>query len=81
MLAGAVQRATVSNPKLHQLDYLWNDNDLLIMHSDGMSARWKLSDYPGLMAADTGVIAAILYRDSKRGHDDTTVLVVRLKAN
>jgi serine phosphatase RsbU (regulator of sigma subunit) len=67
--------------KLQQLEYQWNNGDLLIMHSDGMSTRWKLSDYPGLMAADTGVIAGMLYRDSKRGPDDTTVLVARLNAN
>jgi len=29
--------------------------------------------------ADTGLIAALLYRDGKRGRDDTTVLVVRLQ--
>jgi anti-sigma regulatory factor (Ser/Thr protein kinase) len=67
--------------KLQQLEYQWNNGDLLIMHSDGMSARWKLSNYPGLMLADTGIIAAILYRDGKRGRDDTTVLVARLNAN
>jgi hypothetical protein len=67
--------------KLQQLEYQWNNGDLLIMHSDGLSTRWKLSSYPGLMLADTGVIAAILYRDCKRGRDDATVLVARLKAN
>jgi len=66
--------------KLQQFDYQWQDGDLLIMHSDGLSARWKLDDYPGLAQADTGVVAAILYRDARRGRDDATILVARLQA-
>jgi anti-sigma regulatory factor (Ser/Thr protein kinase) len=67
--------------KLQQFDYQWEDGDLLIMHSDGLTDRWNLSDYPGLARADTAVIAAVLYRDAKRGRDDTTVSVVRLKTS
>lgn len=66
--------------KLQQFDYQWRNGDLLIMHSDGLSARWKLDDYPGLAQADTGVVAAILYRDARRGRDDATILVARLQA-
>jgi anti-sigma regulatory factor (Ser/Thr protein kinase) len=65
--------------KLQQFDYKWHEGDLLVMHSDGMSGRWKLDRYPGIVLADTGLIAALLYRDGKRGRDDTTVLVVRLQ--
>jgi anti-sigma regulatory factor (Ser/Thr protein kinase) len=67
--------------KLQQFDYLWQDGDLLIMHSDGLGVRWKLTDYAGLIRADPAVIAAVLYRDAKRGRDDATVLVSRLKAS
>jgi anti-sigma regulatory factor (Ser/Thr protein kinase) len=67
--------------RLQQFDYEWQDRDLLIMHSDGLNDRWKLSDYPGLIRADTGVIAAVLYRDAKRGRDDATVVVARLNAS
>jgi hypothetical protein len=67
--------------KLQQFEHDWHDGDLLVMHSDGMSARWKLNDYPGLARADTGVIAATLYRDGKRGRDDTTIIVARLEAS
>jgi anti-sigma regulatory factor (Ser/Thr protein kinase) len=67
--------------KLQQVDHQWQDGDLLIMHSDGLTDRWNLSNYPGLARADTGVIAAVLYRDAKRGRDDATILVARLKAN
>ena len=67
--------------QLQQFDYLWQDGDLLIMHSDGLGVRWKLTDYAGLIRADPAVIAAVLYRDAKRGRDDATVLVSRLKAS
>jgi len=65
--------------KLQQFDYKWQENDLLVMHSDGLSERWKLSDYPGLATSDVAVIGGILYRDAKRGGDDATVLVIRLR--
>jgi len=67
--------------KLQQFEYQWNRGDLLIMHSDGLSERWKLADYPGLAQADVSLIAAALYRDAKRARDDSTVLVARLQEN
>ena len=67
--------------KPQQFEHPWQSGDLLIMHSDGLSERWKLDDYAGLANADTAVIAAVLYRDAKRGRDDATILVVRLTAN
>lgn len=67
--------------KVQQFEYAWQDGDLLIMHSDGMNERWKLSDYPGLGQADAAIVGAILYRDAKRGRDDATVVVARLKAS
>jgi hypothetical protein len=67
--------------RVHQFEYEWQDRDLLILHSDGLTDRWKLRDYPGLTRAATGVIAAVLYRDAKRGRDDATILVARLNAS
>jgi anti-sigma regulatory factor (Ser/Thr protein kinase) len=67
--------------KLQQFDFQWQDGDLLIMHSDGLNTRWKLADFPGIARADTAVIAALLYREAKRGNDDATVLVARLSSS
>jgi serine/threonine protein phosphatase PrpC len=64
--------------KLQQLEYSWRDGDLLIMHSDGLTDRWKLLNYPGLAQADVSVVAGVLYRDARRGRDDATVFVARL---
>jgi len=63
--------------KAHQLDYPWPDRALLIMHSDGVSNRWSLDAYEGLVARHPAVVAGVLLRDFGRGRDDATVVVVR----
>lgn len=50
---------------------------LVVMHSDGLSTSWSLDRYPGLSGAHPALVAAILYRDHRRGRDDATVVVVR----
>jgi len=47
--------------------------------SDGVSARWSLSAYPGLYRRHSAVVAAVLYRDFARRRDDATVIVARLR--
>ncbi len=65
--------------RVQQFQYRAVEDDLLMMHSDGLTSRWKLADYSGLSRRSPALIAAILYRDFKRGQDDATVLVARLK--
>ena len=65
--------------KFQEFDYAWPPGSLLVMHSDGIQSRWSLSDYPGLAQRDPALIAALLARDFRRGHDDVTVLVARLE--
>ncbi|SAK83619.1 Stage II sporulation protein E (SpoIIE) [Caballeronia fortuita] len=50
---------------------------LVVLHSDGLKSRWDLSRYPGLWVRHPALIAAVLYRDFAREHDDLTVFVVR----
>ncbi|HST11327.1 MAG TPA: SpoIIE family protein phosphatase [Terriglobales bacterium] len=59
------------------ITYDWPVQALLVMHSDGLSARWSLADYPGLTERHPAVIAAALVRDFSRGRDDSTVVVAR----
>jgi anti-sigma regulatory factor (Ser/Thr protein kinase) len=59
-----------------QLEYGVAPGALLIMHSDGLSARWDLRQNPGLMRAHPALIAAALYRDHGRNNDDATVVVI-----
>lgn len=62
--------------RVQQFSYSWPADSRLVMHSDGIATRWSLSAYEGLHAHHSAVIAAILYRDHRRGHDDATVLVL-----
>ncbi len=53
---------------------------LLVMHSDGLQARWSLRDYPGLFHRHPALIVAVLQRDFDRGRDDAGIVAVRLGA-
>ncbi|MGE0593215.1 MAG: ATP-binding protein [Vicinamibacterales bacterium] len=57
--------------------YAWPRNGLLVMHSDGLTSRWSLDEYPGLLLRHPATIATILSRDFSRGRDDATAVVVR----
>ena len=63
--------------KFQTLTYPWNEDSLLIMHSDGITARSGLEQYPGLASRHPALMAAVLYRDFHRQNDDATVLVSR----
>lgn len=49
---------------------------LLVLHTDGLTSRWRLQDYPGLRARHPQVVAGVLFRDAQRARDDATVLVI-----
>jgi anti-sigma regulatory factor (Ser/Thr protein kinase) len=51
----------------------------LVLHSDGVSARWRPAEWNGLWQRDPTLIASALWRDHGRGTDDATVLVARVR--
>ncbi len=55
----------------------WNDQDILVIHSDGVSTRWVLAEYPNIEKHDPLVLAAFLYKDYGRGLDDSLVMVLK----
>jgi anti-sigma regulatory factor (Ser/Thr protein kinase) len=58
--------------------YPWpGPRSLLVMHSDGLSARWRTSDYPAANRIEPKLLAGLLYRDAGRRRDDATVVVLR----
>ena len=63
--------------RIQEFEYHWPAGALLVMHSDGLSGRWDLDDYPGLGSRDPSLIAAALYRDFTRRRDDAIVVVAR----
>lgn len=62
--------------RLQQFEYDGRPHPLLVLHSDGVSARWDLGSYEGLNEHHPAVIAAVIYRDHRRERDDATILVV-----
>jgi hypothetical protein len=49
----------------------------LVMHSDGIDNRWSLARYPGANGLDPMLIAGLLFRDSLRGRDDASIVVLK----
>ena len=64
----------------HEFIHPWTTSSCLIMHSDGIRARWQLGAYPGLASHHPAVVAGTLFRDFNRGRDDATVIAVRMRA-
>jgi hypothetical protein len=63
-------------PRLQQFEYQRAPRAKLVMHSDGISARWNLARQQDLLHRHPATIAAVLYRDHARARDDATVLVL-----
>jgi anti-sigma regulatory factor (Ser/Thr protein kinase) len=55
----------------------WNQDSILVMHSDGLVTKWDLERYPGIWTKQPALIAAVLHRDFSRNRDDVTVLVAK----
>lgn len=55
----------------------WTEGTTLVLASDGISASWDISVYPGLLGKSPQIIAGLLMRDFSRSSDDATVLVYR----
>lgn len=64
-----------------QTTYPWPGDAMMIVHSDGLSARWSLGDYPALHRRHPVLIAGVLYRDHRRERDDATVVVAVPRRN
>ena len=58
----------------------WTNGTMLVMHTDGITTRWRADAYRGILARDPAILAAALQRDHTRGRDDATVLVFRLRS-
>ena len=64
-------------PRPEAADVEWPADGRLVMHSDGISSRWRADRYPGLLARHPSLLAGVLFRDFARDRDDATVLVLR----
>jgi len=81
---GSRSRGLVSHPgiagtrgrPLRETTYPVEAGDVVVMHSDGLTERWSLADYPGLAARSPLVVAGVLLRDLAVRRDDSCVAVL-----
>jgi anti-sigma regulatory factor (Ser/Thr protein kinase) len=75
----AVRRGIVGvndpNPAVTQ--HRWQPNHVLVLHSDGLTTRWRWEDFPGFRSTPASVMARRLLQALARDDDDATVLVVK----
>lgn len=65
------------NPRIREFVYPYTGNPLVIMHTDGLTSRWNLAAYPGLMAQHPALLAGVILRDFRRGRDDALAVAMR----
>ena len=65
-------------PKPVVTDNPWMMSNTLVMHSDGLSTRWRWADYPGLEQGPADIAARRLLHALAKD-DDATVIVIRGK--
>ena len=56
---------------------VWAPGSVAILHTDGVSNRWNLGKYPGLLLRHSSLVASVLFRDHARDTDDATIVVAK----
>ncbi len=62
---------------VREFTYVWPPGGVVLLYSDGIAGHWSLQEYERLAECDPALIAAVAYRDHKRGRDDASVLAIR----
>ena len=60
--------------RIDEFSYPWSKDAVLVAHTDGLGTHWDLDRYADLRDRSPSLVAAVLYRDFRRGRDDVTVL-------
>jgi anti-sigma regulatory factor (Ser/Thr protein kinase) len=58
-------------------EHPWGARSMLVLHSDGVTTRWRWEDFRHLAGASATVIARQLLRALAKDNDDATVVVVK----
>jgi anti-sigma regulatory factor (Ser/Thr protein kinase) len=64
-------------PRIREFTYDFTADPLVILHSDGLTSRWELATYPGLVSQHPSLVAGVLLRDHRRARDDASVVAMR----
>ncbi|WP_030745816.1 ATP-binding protein [Streptomyces sp. NRRL S-31] len=62
-------------PRLRTFDAEFPPGAALVLHSDGVSDRWKPGDFPGLFAQDPTLVAAQILNQAAVRRDDAGIVV------
>lgn len=65
--------------RLEEVRADWPPHAVIVLHSDGIEARWAPPLIYPFLSHDPALVAAVLARDHFRGRDDATVVVLRRK--
>lgn len=65
-------------PRIREFTYPFAAKPVVILHSDGISAKWEIERYPGLAASHPSLIAGVVFRDHRRGRDDALAVAMRV---
>jgi anti-sigma regulatory factor (Ser/Thr protein kinase) len=78
ILGSGAAAGVAGRPRPHRVVSAdWTAPAVLVLHTDGITSRWNLADYPSTDHHHPAVLAALIWRDALRGNDDATVVVVR----
>ncbi len=58
-------------------EHSWSADNVLVLHSDGISSHWDWQDIPGWMAKPVAAMAQELLSARGKAEDDATVVVAR----
>jgi anti-sigma regulatory factor (Ser/Thr protein kinase) len=65
-----------SRAVFREFSYPWPEGSAVVLHSDGLTSHWNLSEFPGLISRGAALVAGVLFRDFRRGSDDATVVAI-----
>jgi anti-sigma regulatory factor (Ser/Thr protein kinase)/serine/threonine protein phosphatase PrpC len=63
------------NPVINETS--WNNENVMVLHSDGLTTHWRWENFPDLVDQSAAVIAQKLIHTLAKEEDDATVLVVK----
>lgn len=67
----------VATSRIQEFQSEWPADGVLVLHSDGLTSKWDLSSYAGLLVRHPAMIGATLLRDFRRHRDDASVVVIK----
>lgn len=64
-------------PTLHGLHFDYDPGDVFILHTDGISSRFHLSNHARDLRGESQRLADLVLQEYRKDHDDATLVVIR----